>query len=224
MASALRTASRFALSARTGVALLVIISACAAAIIAHVGIDVLGDYLLPHDTYDEIGHSSRGAVSCIALLAIVGAAYALFSAALADARDPNPRRSAASAVRPGRLAAFLAIVIVAAFACVAGMELADLRLAGRSADDIADLLGGSVQLGGVITLAAATVSGLVSWRLARWAAVAREVAARVLASWFVARDRCAAPAHRANRQGRVHVGLLPLLTRSTSKRGPPHNR
>ena len=43
-------------------------AAAAAAAAAHLVIDIVGDYALAHDTFDDVSHSSRELISGIALL------------------------------------------------------------------------------------------------------------------------------------------------------------
>ncbi len=198
----------------------VVIGACAAALIAHIGVDVLGDYLLPHDTYDDIAHASRTALSCLALLGIAVSAFTLIHAGLDDARAGKWQRVLANPA-PRWSGVYVAFVVIATFAILAAMELADLRLAGASVDDVGDLLGGSLWLGASTTLVVAVAVALGMWRIASWAAGARETAIRLLATWFISRAEPGGAARLATRRPAAHVASLPVLTRSTSKRGPP---
>ena len=58
-------------AACVGIPTLVSLALCgasAAAAFAHYAIDVVGDYALPHDTYDGVRHASRALLSGVALL------------------------------------------------------------------------------------------------------------------------------------------------------------
>src|SRR5271170_5567541 len=106
-------------------ALLVALAAALSALLAHVTIDVAGDFLLAHDTYDGINHQSRA----VFIVAIAALALAAGSRILFDMLD---RRSASTAsllrlVRNGlgSTATFVVQTIGLAVVTLAGMELLD---------------------------------------------------------------------------------------------------
>lgn len=102
-------------SGSTSRALLIFVSASIAALIAHIGIDVLGVYLLPHDAYDDVAHGSRSIVSCTVVAAVAGAAIHVFAIALAARRMPNSgRRAPAPGMSRSKRVAFPVTLGVAA--------------------------------------------------------------------------------------------------------------
>lgn len=127
-------------------------AASIAALAAHVGIDILGDVLLPHDTYDDIAHQSRAVMAYTALTIVCGVTIRLLFAALDAARAAPRSRSARAVVDARLIRAYTALVVVAAFILLIGMEFVDLAAAGHPCDDVGDLLGGSIWLGVAVTL------------------------------------------------------------------------
>lgn len=134
--------------------------------LAHEAIDLAGDVLLAHDTYDGLPHDSRVLFTAAALIALGCAAFGCVLRALdSSGRFDLPR----AALRVQRHARAEAIALCSAtLAIVPLMEWADATLAGARIDGIGDLYGGSVLLGAVGCIAAALTIGLAVVRCARW--------------------------------------------------------
>ena len=206
---------------RACTAVLVVLAASVAALAAHIGIDVFGDVMLPHDTYDDIAHQSRTVMMSTALVLIGGAALRFLLAAL-DAARPGPYHRRANAI--GEVTArrtFVALVVGAAFALVVGMEFVDSAFAGLPCDDIGDLLGGSIPLGSGVTLASALAVALAAVRVARWATIAHGMTVRKFGTWFVRRCRPASSARSVRRLRFRPSNPLIALMRNVTRRGPP---
>jgi hypothetical protein len=155
--------------------------ALCAALAALVAIDVLGDVLLAHDTFDDIAHGSRVLVGSGALaLALVAAGCGL-RALLRDARGSETTFCASlAATIPRRPLPFFAAVFVATPAILAGMEALDACLASQSIDDAGDLFGGSLALGLGVAAFAACVSACLARVALRRLARARRSIVRIL--------------------------------------------
>jgi hypothetical protein len=142
--------------------------ALSAALVAHVTIDVLGDYLLPHDTYDGLDHSSRDLVGFGTLLiTLLGAAFAA-GAAVREARgSENAFCRALRSALPHHTLRFTAGTVAAATLALCTMEFGDALFAHQTVDDVGDLFGGSVLLGGTVVSATATALSLATLRFIR---------------------------------------------------------
>jgi len=211
----------FAHGLRPCAALLVVFAASIAALAAHIAIDVLGDVLLAHDTYDDVAHQSRAVISCTALAVVAGAALRLLLAALDGVRTVPHRRSPLNVVDPRSLGMFVLLVVAASLVLLAGMEMADLAIAGQSFDDCADLLGGSIWLGAGVTLPIALSAAYLVGRIARWATVVEVFAIALVSAWFMRRERRTPAARVGSRRTLRSFARLPALARSTPRRGPP---
>jgi hypothetical protein len=134
---------------------------------AHVTIDIVGDYALAHDTYDDVSHGSRDIVTAIALilatmLAIHGLRVCCEIAAANRGRLDRPARGLGEPV-------LFALGVVATTALVVPlMECLDGRLAGVPVKELDDAFGGSIALGlGVVVVIAILVAGTI-YAFARW--------------------------------------------------------
>jgi len=138
-------------------------AACAAAVLAHVAIDIAGDYLLAKDAYDALDHGSRFGVSLLALVAAAGGLWAILRAALAEVRgSQGALRSVLRAAAPASPLRFLGIVALFSVPVLLGMAGLDAAVAGKPVDDLGDLVGGSFILAGtLLALCAGLVSGAV---------------------------------------------------------------
>jgi hypothetical protein len=204
--------------------LVVLFAACTTALIAHVAIDVAGDVLLAHDTYDDLAHHSRGDVSAVLLAIGLAAIVRLLWTAVTEACFGRiAQRIRANEIvgsTPWRFVAATAILSVGA---LVSMELLDVVTGGGRIDDAGDLLGGSLLLGVSTTLA---VGVLVAFALR---AAVRLVTAsqRTLVHAFV---RLIALLTRlpfsSQRCARRRLAIVPIAHRSilshrAGKRGPP---
>ncbi len=167
--------------------------ALCAALAAHVAIDVVGDVLLPHDTYDDIAHGSRVFVASGAVAFALVAAFFGLRALLRDACGSEAAFCASlAATMPRRPLAFFAAVFAATPAILAGMEALDAVLAAQRIDDVGDLLGGSLALGLSVTALAALAAAALGWVALRRLACVRPTLVRILAS-FAGRVRPLVP-------------------------------
>ena len=200
--------------------LAVMATALLAAVSAHVGIDVLGDYLVPDDAYDHLAHASRLLFTLVALgLAAAAAVHCFlhFCAAAASIRT----RVRLLRVRPAQIAGACVSIALLALLLVPCMETIDAIQAGAEIDSLADAFGGSMVLGVLTTLGCALFwCGLII-ALAAWFARHREQVARLLAQWLAAHVPPLAVA-LAGHDEAATVACDPMHhSRSRSKRGPP---
>jgi hypothetical protein len=134
------------------------LAACAAiasAALAHYAIDVVGDFALAHDAYDDLHHASRGiAAGIAALIAMFLAGRGLrICCELAERRSG---RITAALTRLEAVTLFVASVLCSV-ALVPLMEWCDGRLTGAPVDDLTSAFGGSVALGVATTACCAAV-------------------------------------------------------------------
>jgi hypothetical protein len=161
------------------------------AVIAHVVVDVAGDYLLARDAYDGIAHDSRTLLlGLLAIGTLIAASRTVFS--MLD-RHRGTSGSFLTAVRDalGHPARFAAAAAAIAILGMVAMESLDCIVGGRIAD-VADLFGGSLLLGAVAAAVSGALCGWGAHRLVRSLA-ARElpIAAFIIAA-FRAVDRAIA--------------------------------
>jgi hypothetical protein len=134
---------------------------------AHVTIDIVGDYALAHDTYDDVSHGSRDIVTAVALilaafLAVRGLRVCCEIAAANRGRleRPSPRSWAP-------ILFTLGVVAITAFV-VPLMECLDGLLGGLPVKELDDAFGGSIALGlSVVVITAALVAASI-YVFARW--------------------------------------------------------
>lgn len=137
-----------------------------AALAAHISIDIAGDYVLVHDTYDDPAHGSRWLASFAVAVSALGALALLWRAVLAETRGcRGALRAALGAAVPPSAATFAVTVALAALPLLVGMAWLDDLCAGIEVDDVADLFGGSLPLGAGMTIAFALAAALGVHRL-----------------------------------------------------------
>ncbi len=193
-----------------------------AAAVAHVVIDVAGDYLLVRDTYDGIAHHSRALLLAVVGIAIlVAVVRSIFE--ILDRRCPS-KTSVLAAVRDslGHPLSFALAAALFATVALVGMESFDSFLSGRAIDDVGDLFGGSVLLGAGT---AAIAGGLCGWLVRRFVQVIAQyetpIAAFIVAAFELALETESLPrAQRRFGMSRTMARAL-LLSRQGRKRGPP---
>ncbi|MGC2129383.1 MAG: hypothetical protein WA629_04710 [Candidatus Aquilonibacter sp.] len=200
--------------------LAVLATALLAAVSAHVGIDVLGDYLVRDDSYDHLAHDSRLLFTAIALLLAAAAAVQCFLYFCTAAASIQTRVRLLH-LRPAQIACACALIALLALLVVPAMETIDALQAGADIDSLADAFGGSILLGVVTTLACAVAwCGLIV-ALVGWFARQRERAARLLYELLVPSEAPLACAH-TSRENAPAVAIDPNRhARCRSKRGPP---
>jgi hypothetical protein len=151
-------------SVRVGFRTLVSLALCAAAAaaaMAHVAIDVVGDYALKRDSYDHLQHGSRELLTGVALFAaILLAARGL--RICCEIAAANRTRLLRPVLRLRDALGILGVAVTAGTLIVPAMEYLDGRLDGMPVTRLADAFGGSISLGlGTTVLCAALVSVLV---------------------------------------------------------------
>jgi len=174
-------------------------AALCAAVVAHNLIDVAGDDLLPHDTFDDAAHGSRllfGGAALALIATILGIAVA---AAIREARGVEAAFCRAlRSLAPGDGRAFVATVVGLTFAALVAMQGLDTVIAGTEIDGLASLLGGSLLLGGACTLVSGVFAALGARMLfERVVSIHRAVVAFAVA--LVRRASSAATSSRAAR-------------------------
>ncbi|MGA2760511.1 MAG: hypothetical protein ABSF08_09360 [Candidatus Cybelea sp.] len=196
-------------------------AAAAAAVLAHYVIDVVGDFALSHDTYDDVAHASRELGSGVALLialflAVRGVRICCEVAATNRYRLPQ----AAFSIRQ-RIVLFFS-TIAASLAVVPAMECLDDRLAGAPITRLADVFGGSVWLGMGSTVLCAALGAWIVYAVASWLISHRDAIAEVIQA-FLCRHRGAV---RPRAQDLAFKLRTPWRRRTPHafrlcKRGPP---
>ncbi len=210
-------------SAKTAFRLcLVAMAAALAAAVAHVVIDVAGDYLLARDAYDGVAHSSRALVAALLGVAVLVAAARLVFDAID--RRCGSTTSLLRTIRealgsPARFAAASAAVAILALAAMEGFDCA---AGGVRIDDLSDLFGGSLLLGLSAPVAAGLLFGWLLHRGVRALAEHEPALARFVLRVVSLTLAAAAPASSHRR-----IYAVVPATRGTSlarrgrKRGPP---
>jgi hypothetical protein len=200
---------------------LVLVSGAISAIAAHFVIDVAGDYLLPHDTYDGMEHHSRAVFGAIVVaLAAVVALRFLWEAL--DRRCTSltellHRLRAARGASPWR---FVALVVAVAFVALLAMEYVDAVSDRVVVHRFQDLLGGSMWLGlgsvMLVSVAVAWCVRLVLHALADWEPVLAALVERLLG-----RSNDRSPSHAAYEPLTMTLDGACRLARRSGKRAPP---
>jgi len=201
-----------------------LLAACIAATLAHMAIDAIGDYVLPHDAYDDVAHGSRSLTAALATLtALVLGALALASA-LVERRTGRiqVRELLERTTGPG-LACFAAVVATVTIPLMMTMEALDLVLQNGRIEDATDLLGGSVALALAVTVPIA--AGVALSVRALLAALLGSCRALVDAAYSTFMRRVHGTLStssdvRRRRASRLSVRTA-LLASNANRRGPP---
>ena len=200
---------------------LVLVTGAISAILAHVVIDVAGDYLLRRDAYDGMDHHSRAIFAAIAVAVGAGVALRFLWEALdrrcASLTELLRRLRAARGVSPWR---FVALVVAVAFVTLLAMEYADALSDRVLVNVLEDLLGGSPLLGlGSVTL----VSVAIAWcvRFALHALADWEPVLAALVQKLLGRSNDRQPSHATHVPLTVTLDGACRLARRSGKRAPP---
>ncbi|HTX59010.1 MAG TPA: hypothetical protein VMH02_04975 [Verrucomicrobiae bacterium] len=192
----------------------------AAAAFAHYAIDVVGDYALPHDTYDDVAHASREVLAIAAVVIALGIGMRALRRCC-ELGAAHRLLLVAPALSWKACLPFAACTAVLASIVVPVMELIDARAAGASIDDLGDAFGGSILLGLGVTIACAAVVAFFTFALARWLVSHRERIVAIVVSLV----RLRANRHPNSRHRRLRTASPSrrrhLHARSLCKRGPP---
>jgi hypothetical protein len=200
---------------------LALCAACAGAAIAHLAIDVVGDYALSRDSYDYLRHSSRDLVTGLALvLATLLAARGL--RVCCEIADANRTRLLRPVLRLRETIGTLVAAIAASIAIVPAMECLDGRLDGMPVRRLVDAFGGSIPLGIATTFVCAALVALLVCSVARWLISHRDAIATIIETL----SRRAPGAPRPSGFDLVAQLVTPRRRRTPtalrlSKRGPP---
>lgn len=197
-------------------------AALCAAVAAHFAIDVAGDYLLPHDTFDDVAHGSRS-VAALAALALGGAVVcgALW-AALREARGSDDAFCGTIArLLPRQFWLFAGSVAVASVGLVAAMEGFDVASAGHDTGDAVDLVGGSLALGSTLTLLSSLIASILAWRVVGLLARKRRTFVAFAIVLLRRRITNTAPTPIARRNGRRIAPRAVASRRVRAGRAPP---
>jgi hypothetical protein len=203
----------------------VVLGGALSALAGHLVLDVLGDFVLERDAYDDLPHVSYARFAALALIALCLALGSGFGALLARRRgDRSPAVALARASQRGRLLPRLLAAVLSGCALLCAMHVLDVLAAGRAVDDVSDWFGGSLALGLAVEVPFALAAALVLRALARsmgsFAAVMAVLAGALLAPRFGADSR---PRDRRERAVTPRASCL-TLARSLPKRGPPPPR
>lgn len=198
------------------------ISVCiAAALLTHFVIDLLGDFLLAHDSYDGLAHDSRQ-TGALALGACLFATAGFgFRAALLEARGNGGALLALlRGAQPRRPWRYVMVLTVVSLSLVAGMEWCDAAAAGRPCDDIVELFGGSLLLAVTCATSVATLLTLALRAvLRRLTKLHRAIVAMVVA--FIREKHALRSFDFVCRNLRRGSGNAALLGSSAGGRAPP---
>ena len=209
---------------RIGLRTIVSLSVCGAAAgaaMAHLAIDVLGDYALRWDSYDHLKHGSRELVTAVALLlAVLLAARGLRVCCEIAARNRN--RLLRPALRLSDIIGVLLAGAVTSAAMVPGMEYLDGRLDGVPVRGLGEAFGGSIPLGLATTIASALLATAILLAVVRWLISHRDSIATIIETLLRPFSGAARP-HRYDRIGRSSTlrRQRALNALRLAKRGPP---
>ena len=198
----------------------VCVSALLAAVSAHVGIDVLGDYLVRDDSYDHVAHGSRVLFTLCALgLATIAGIY-LFSRLCACAASLRLRVRMLRLEQSHIAAGVVAVAALTLF-FVPAMETLDALRAGADIGSLADAFGGSLLLGISTSLACALAWSGMLLGIAAWLIRHRERVACLLVALLRIRRTPPKSKHERHAASAVLASAPARRSRHRSKRGPP---
>jgi hypothetical protein len=215
---------RRALHTKAVAAISILGAASIAALLAHVAIDLVGDFVLTHDTYDGLEHRSRSDVCSVAFVLALGAVLRVIWFALNEARTGRPAlRPTFEDVFGNSRVRFACAVIAVSLPALMTMEMCDVVADGRHLDDVTDLLGGSAWLGLSIAVAAAAAVAFLVHGVVRLALLSHRALVTIIGRLLAF---LGAPSRRAGARPSAHVvdrrpRRRSILSRRFGKRGPP---
>jgi hypothetical protein len=172
--------------------MLALCAAAAAAALAHVAIDIIGDYALRHDTYDDVAHGSRGLVTGLGLL-IAGILAARGLRVCFDIAAANRKRIPEPGFRRAELVGFIIGVAGLSAVIVPAMEWLDGRLSGVPVKELDDAFGGSILLGLSTTIVCAALVAAFLYAIVRWLICHRDVLAAIIETLLLRGTGCVRP-------------------------------
>jgi hypothetical protein len=205
-------------------ALVLLLTALVSAAAAHSFIDIIGDYALPHDSYDGMAHHARTLAFVIVLIFAIGGVLRLLWSAIDDGHaSTGSFRALVKPVLALPVWRFAAAVTVVALLTVIAMESADALLDGVRIDDFADVFGGSIPLGFAVTLTISACIGAAVSLLFRSLAAAHRAIVEIVCALLVGAR------FRHGSQHAVRSALLldsfaapsSVLSTRAAKRAPP---
>jgi hypothetical protein len=200
---------------------LALCAAAAGAALAHVAIDIVGDYALAHDTYDHVAHGSRELLSGLALIiAAVLASRGL--RACCRVASVNRSRIAAPILRLPEVFGFVCAAVSGSAVLVPAMECLDGRLAGVPVLELGDAFGGSLLLGLVTTVVCAAAVAMLIYAVVHWLVSHRDSIVTIIVTLL----RWIAQETPASSYTITSRGFTPRRRRAPNalrlcKRGPP---
>jgi hypothetical protein len=212
---------------RVGFRTIVSLALCAAAagaVVAHLAIDVVGDYALTRDSYDNLRHGSRELVTGVALLVALLLAARGLRICCEIAAD-NRSRLLRPALRLRELLAMLFGAVAASATIVPAMEYLDGRLEGMPVRRLADAFGGSIALGLGTTLICAAFVALLVYVVAGWLISHRDSIATIIETFLRSfRDAARKSGYECVRQRFTPRRRRTINALRLAKRGPPETR
>jgi hypothetical protein len=202
---------------------LLLLAALSAALLTHFVVDVLGDFVLAHDTYDDLAHGSRqGGALALGICLVLTLAFAA-RAALVEARGNEGvllallrRAMPRCPWRHWAAVTFFSLILVAV------MEACDAAAAGSPCDDLTELLGGSLLLASIVAaIVGALISILLRAALCRLTAIHRALVYFVEALILVGEPNPTLGASRGRTARRTCGSPGAVLSRSAGGRAPP---
>jgi hypothetical protein len=200
----------------------VIIFACAAAVVSHIAIDGIANFVVAHDPFDDVAHGSRSVLAlCVAgLFATV--AFCTVISGLSDARSRfSAFGRALTAAGAASACSFALRIAPLCIVLLLSMEAGDALVAGVRIDGAEDLLGGSVPLGLGITICVAIAAAIGARRLLIALGLAHRVLAAAVARLVRLPIRRTSISHFGRLRDGSRAGSSSVLARRAGKRAPP---
>jgi len=192
------------------------------ALLAHVAIDVAGDFLLSRDAYDDVAHHSRESVFIVACVLAAVAGWRTLCAVRSElCGSHGSLRALLYDSVPASCGRFVTAVAASSVPALLAMAGLDAALDGTAIDDVGDLLGGSAALGLACTLGSALVVATLVWTAIRTLARFDRVVLRLVAA-LAERARNSQSATATVRRVRPATrSAASICARSFGLRAPP---
>ena len=201
-----------------------VLAALAAAAAAHLFIDLIGDFALPHDSYDGMTHNARTlAFVVVPAIALGGILHMLWSALDRARESTGAFRALVRPILAIPAWRFAATIAILALMMVMAMESADALLNGVRIDDFADVFGGSILLGLAVTLVMSACIGFATSRIFRAVAAAHGCIVDLVYALIVGIRRACSSLQAIRTAFSLESFAAPISVLSTraGKRAPP---